>query len=220
MFNVVNGRINILYNQHEFEIGNEKVLLLSSGDVFILEYDAEKYRAKVLGYGYDNSNKYALRIYVNMFDDHVYYLDMLVFTSILHQHGTQISVVADNERFFQLRVPLDQNTEELSDYLETMQGIRVKNWWEDRKDKYKFSSEEIGQPDWHIVFRASTNYGGIISLARLALLPNVFPGKVFILMKNHYSPEEFRDSSTVFYCLLGVAITPKICLETLKSMEN
>lgn len=222
MFKYANGLIDICYSTHEFDVHGKRHITISKGDVFVLECDAERYEAKVLGYGYD-SERNVLKMFVTFEDyDDMMAIEMLLFGGVLLEKGTQISVISDNERFFQIRVPNEKNTKEFATYIDSLQGITVKNWNDMDNPRYVVTQEDIGTPDWHIEFRATTNYGGAASFAKLSTLVSKFPGQVVIVAKNHRKPEEFvqsHASATVFFSICGIGITPKVCLKTLQDID-
>jgi len=222
LFKLARGTIDNRYTTHDFDVFGSKHIIISTGDRFILEYDNEVYRPKVFGYGYD-AERNVLKMFVTFDDDETWCIDMLLLTGILIQHGTIISVIGDNERYFQLRVPDHQDVRALTEYLDQMQGITIKPWWKNNKKKYRVTQEEIGIPDWFITFRYSTNFGGAASFAKIALLVNSYPGKVFVYAKNNWSPEEFNQkyaSAKTFFILAGANIKPSLCIQTLKSIDN
>lgn len=227
MFKPTKGLVDIHYDQHEFEVFGKKFITISAGDVFILESLTETYRVKVVGYGYDRERS-VLKMFVTLDNnDELFAIDMLVLTGVLQLDGTQITIIGDATRFFQIRHPKEVDikiTKKLARYLDTMQGITVKHWGNGTGNpNYFFTEDEIGYPDWHIVFRATTNYGGVVSLAKIATLTSAFPGQVFIMAKNYRKPEEYKQAhanATLFFSILAVDVPPSLCLQTLKNIDK
>jgi len=205
----------ILFEQHEFP-SPEGLLVIRKGDVWSMNDDTIM---NIFGYGVIEDG-HSLKLFYGASNE-TWAVDISSFRQSILNDATKLKRFIDSENncLYAKRIKTTYDVSELKNHLASMNGIIIRGDGYGRK-KYDLTWEQIGNPDWFILFRYTTNLGGSYSLAKILALTNDFPNNVFVLGHSTKGIDTFSDSNSVFFSLCGVDMPPELCLMKLKALTR
>ena len=200
----------ILFNIHEFPTPNG-MLKVSTGDSLVIDKTTP---IDILGYGV-LVNDYSLKMFFYLEKD-VYYYEIFELAELLLMQEIVFTVFIDSEnnKYFNERIVKIFNVSKLEDVLSGLKGISIKGRGGRGTNKKYVLENQIGKPDWTVLFKYNTNGGGY-SLGKVSSLTKEYPGKVFLQCHNIRNSKDFTNSFSVFFSLSGVDVTPNQCVMSL-----